>query len=80
MSALEVILLLLAVAALLQVVAHHLRIPHPALLVVGGAVLALTPGLPRVDLEPDTAFLIFVPPLLYYTALNTSLREFKRGF
>jgi CPA1 family monovalent cation:H+ antiporter len=78
-SALEVILFLLAVSAGLQVAARRWHIPHPALLVVGGAVLAVTPGLPRVELDPDTAFLVFIPPLLYWTALTTSLREFKRG-
>ncbi len=59
--------------------ARRLRIPHPVLLVLVGAVLAVTPGLPRLEIDPDTAFLIFIPPLLYWTALTTSLREFKRG-
>jgi monovalent cation/hydrogen antiporter len=47
------------------------------LLVCGGALLALLPGLPQVDLAPEALFLIFVPPLLYRTSLTTSLREFR---
>jgi Na+/H+ antiporter len=77
MPGLELVLLLLAVSAALQVIARRLRLPHPVLLVLAGAALALVPGLPRVTLDPETIFLVFVPPLLYHTAFNTSLRDFK---
>ena len=53
---LELILVLLAVAAVLEVVAHRLGVPHPALLVLGGLALALTPGLPRIEMDPETLF------------------------
>src|SRR5919205_585558 len=78
MIGLEVVLTLLAVSAALQVAARRWRLPHPLLLVLGGAALALVPGLPRVNLDPGVVFLVFVPPLLYWTAFTTSLREFKR--
>ena len=45
-----------AVAAVLEVVAHKIGVPHPALLVLGGLALALTPGLPRVEMDPETLF------------------------
>jgi hypothetical protein len=55
-------------------------VPHPVLLVIGGALLATLPGLPRVDLDPAVLFLVFVPPLLYRASLTTSLREFRAAF
>jgi CPA1 family monovalent cation:H+ antiporter len=78
-QALELILILLALAAAMDLVARRISVPLPSLLVVGGLVIALIPGLPRVDLDPDTVFLFFVPPLLYWAALNTSFRDFKEN-
>jgi Na+/H+ antiporter len=77
--ALELILILLAVAAALQLIGKWLAIPRPALFVLGGLLLAVTPGLPFVELPPDVVFLIFVPPLIYLAAFNTSYRDFRRN-
>jgi len=74
---LELILILLGAAAGLELLAHKLGVPHPVLLVLGGLGLALTPGLPRVEMDPDAVFLIFIPPLLYRAALLTSWRDFR---
>lgn len=74
---LEVILVLMGVAAALIHVAHRIGVPHPALLVLGGLALALTPGLPRVEIDPESVFLIFIPPLLFRAATLTSWRDFK---
>lgn len=78
MSAIELVVMLLAVSASLQVLARRINVPHPVLLVLGGLALALIPGLPRITIAPDTLFLIFVPPLLYWAALTTSFRDFTR--
>ncbi|HEX5438147.1 MAG TPA: Na+/H+ antiporter [Gemmatimonadaceae bacterium] len=80
MAGLELVLLLLAASAALQLVARRLHLPHPVLLVVGGAVLAMIPGLPPLALSPDVIFLIFIPLLLYVSALGTSLRDFEAEF
>ena len=80
MAALDLVLILLAASTALQVLARRWKLPHPVLLVFGGAALALAPGLPRVRLDPEVVFLVFVPPLLYWTAFTTSLREFKLEF
>ncbi len=80
MAALELILLLLAVSAGLRLVAERLAVPYAAVLVVGGLLLALVPGLPRVTLPPDVLFLIFIPPLLYSGAIAYPLRDFRREF
>lgn len=68
--------MLLAVAAL-ALLARKLHIPYPILFVVGGLLLALVPGVPRVHLDPDLVFLFFLPPLLFPAALFTSWRDFR---
>jgi CPA1 family monovalent cation:H+ antiporter len=79
MSALTLILLLFAVVAALRVVADRTGIPLPTLLVLGGLGIAFTPGLPHLVLDPDTVFLIFIPPLLFWAAIKTSLRDLRRN-
>jgi CPA1 family monovalent cation:H+ antiporter len=76
MSSLEVVLVLLVVAAALAVAAERLRVPHPILLVLGGLALAFVPGLPAVRIDPALVLLIFLPPLLFSAAWLTSWRDF----
>jgi monovalent cation/hydrogen antiporter len=78
MAGLELVLLLLAVSAGLRLVAERLTVPYAAVLVVGGLLLALVPGLPQVTLPPDVLFLVFIPPLLYAGAIAFPLRDFRR--
>ena len=54
-----------------------LRVPYPILLVLGGLVIGLLPGMPDVELPPDLVLVAFLPPLLYSAAFYTSLREFR---
>ena len=71
------ILLLLLAAALLVRVADLGKIPSPIVLVVGGLAIALIPGLPTVELEPDVIFLVFLPPLVYAAGWRTSPQELR---
>jgi CPA1 family monovalent cation:H+ antiporter len=73
-------LLLLLFVALFAGLARRLRVPYPILLVIAGLVLSFLPGMPRVDLNPDVVFLVFLPPLLYAAAWTLSWREFQRNF
>ena len=70
MSLIALILLLFAATAAMRVFADGSGIPLPTLLVLGGLGLAFVPGLPRLTLEPQTIFLIFIPPLLYWAAIH----------
>lgn len=56
--------------------ATRLRMPYAIVLVLGGLVLSFIPGLPRVDMEPDLVLLLFLPPLVYASAWQTSWRDF----
>jgi monovalent cation/hydrogen antiporter len=74
---LEIILGLLVAVAALATLATRLKVPYPILLILGGAVLGFVPQLPRVELDPELVFLLFLPPLLYVSALFTSWRDFR---
>ncbi|MFL5402598.1 MAG: Na+/H+ antiporter [Gemmatimonadales bacterium] len=78
MKHIDLILVLLTACVSLRVLAARFAVPHPSLLVLGGAALALVPGLPRSGLAPGVIFLIFVPPLLYRASVRAPLREFRR--
>jgi monovalent cation/hydrogen antiporter len=77
-TGLELVVLLLAVSAGLRVVADRIGVPYPALLVLGGLLVALIPGLPPITIPPATLFVVFVPPLLYWGARSFPLRDFRR--
>jgi Na+/H+ antiporter len=77
MPAVEVVLGLLVVVALLALVSHRLNVPYPIILVIGGLLLAMLPGLPPVQLAPSVVFLVFLPPLIFASGWSTSIRDFK---
>ncbi len=55
-----------------------LKIAYPIFLVISGLLISLIPGIPHITLHPDLVFLIFLPPLLYAAAWNTSWNDFWR--
>src|SRR5947209_1897884 len=73
----ELILALLVVVVGLGAVSPAIRVPAPIVLVLGGIVLALVPAVPDVVLAPELVFLLFLPPLLYAAAFDTSIREVR---
>jgi monovalent cation/hydrogen antiporter len=79
MENLEVFLVALFVSvALLNAIASWLNVPYPIVLVIGGLALALVPGMPTVELEPDLVLTIFLPPLLYSAAFFSDLRALRQ--
>jgi CPA1 family monovalent cation:H+ antiporter len=74
-----VILLLLVLVAAFAVVAQRLKVPYPIVLVLAGLVISFVPRIPRVPLDPNIVFVIFLPPLLYSSAWLMSWREFRRN-
>jgi monovalent cation/hydrogen antiporter len=67
---------LLAVVVGLSALATRLAVPSPIVLVVGGVLLSFLPGLPTIDLAPELVLLVFLPPLIYASAWQTSWRDF----
>jgi CPA1 family monovalent cation:H+ antiporter len=75
-----VFLLLLVFVAVFAGLARRLKIAYPILLVIAGLALSFLPEMPRIDLDPNLVFLVFLPPLLYSAAWTLSWREFQRNF
>jgi Na+/H+ antiporter len=71
-TALALALAALAIIVLVELVATRSGLPAAALLTVCGLIYGFLPG-PNVDLNPDLVLTFVLPPLLYNTALNSSL-------
>src|SRR4026209_906478 len=63
--------------ATLLAIAPALRIPYPILLVIGGLVLGVVPGMPEFELQPEVVFFGVLPPLLYISAVFAALRALR---
>jgi Na+/H+ antiporter len=53
--------------------------PTPLVLVVVGAAASFLPHVPDVQLDPDLVLHALLPPLLYATAVRTSLFDFRHN-
>jgi monovalent cation/hydrogen antiporter len=76
-STIQILVLLLIVSSAVAVAARRLKTPPAILLVLTGIVLALIPGLPRLQLAPEVALLVVLPPLIYSSSVAMSWREFR---
>lgn len=77
MHAAELLLALLVVVALLVTISRRIRVPYPVLLLLGGLVVGLVPGIPSLELDPEIVLLVVLPPLLYVSAFFTPIRDFR---
>jgi CPA1 family monovalent cation:H+ antiporter len=77
MKLLELLLGLVAFAVALGVLAQRIKIPMAVPLVLGGMLLALIPGLPALELDPELALALFLPPLLQASAYRTDWPAFR---
>jgi monovalent cation/hydrogen antiporter len=76
-ATIQTLLLLLAVIVTIAVLARRLNTAPSILLVIGGVLLALVPGLPPLELAPEIVLLVILPPLIYSAGVAMSWREFK---
>src|SRR5229473_8217869 len=76
-AAIQTLLLLVAVLVVVAVIARRINVAPTILLVIAGIGLALTPGLPRIELAPEVVLLVILPPLIYSAGVAMSWREFK---
>lgn len=77
MENVSIIVILLFGITFLGLLSNKFKFPFPIALVLSGLAISLVPGLPVVALNPEVVFLVFLPPLLYGAAWNTSWHEFK---
>src|SRR5215218_4987300 len=80
MEVFEIVVALLLGGAALAAVARKLGVPYPALVALAGAALALIPGLPTLELDPELALALFVAPVLIDAAFDTSLRDLRANW
>src|SRR5689334_8332935 len=77
MANVSIIVVLLFGITFLGILSNKYKFPFPIILVISGVVISLISGLPVIALNPEVVFLIFLPPLLYGAAWNTSWHEFQ---
>lgn len=73
---LATIIILLTVVTALAEITDRVKISYPILLVIAGMFIGFIPGLPVIELNPEIVFLVFLPPILYSAAWNTSWPDF----
>jgi CPA1 family monovalent cation:H+ antiporter len=79
MHEVEIVLALLVLVALLNLLARRIGVPYPILMTIAGVLVGFIPGLPHIELAPELAFLLFLPPILFAAAFLTSPRELVRN-
>ncbi|MFI6874971.1 Na+/H+ antiporter [Streptomyces sp. NPDC050400] len=74
-----VLVVLLGVAVLLgSAWGERLRVAPPVVLLALGVLIGFVPSLRAVELPSEVVLLLFLPALLFWESLNTSLREIRR--
>ncbi|MFI9103265.1 Na+/H+ antiporter [Streptomyces fildesensis] len=79
MLGLELVVVLGVAVLLCGVLSKRLRVSQPVLQLAVGVVLGFVPALRAVQFPPDVVLLLFLPALLYWESLNTSLRAIRRS-
>ncbi|APU39899.1 MULTISPECIES: Na+/H+ antiporter [unclassified Streptomyces] len=76
MDQLALLFVLLLGAVVMVPLGDRLGLPAPVLMTLGGAVLALVPAVPDVEVPPEYILPLVLPPLLYASVQRTSWRQF----
>ena len=71
----EYVYLVFIIVALVML-ANKLKLAYPIVLVLGGLALSFTKTFSNITIDPELIFFIFLPPLLYEAAWQTSWKEF----
>jgi len=80
MEGLEVTVLLGLTILTGALLAPRLRLALPLVLVILGLALGFVPALREIQLPPETVLLLFLPVMLFWESLTTSLRAIRRDF
>lgn len=79
MRGLELVVVLGLAVLVCSLIARRYRIAPPVLLFGCGVLLGFIPALRRAHLPPEAMLFLFLPALLYWESLTTSLREIRRN-
>jgi len=72
---LEIVVVIGVLVLLGGVLAPWVRLPAPLVQLLLGVAVGFVPGLGDVEMPPEVVLFLFLPALLYWESLNTSLRE-----
>ena len=76
-NTLEIVLGLLVLLIAGSVLARRAAFPEPLLFVPIGAAVSYVPGVPAISPHPDLILHVFLPLLVYATAINVPWRQFR---
>ncbi|GAA5026524.1 Na+/H+ antiporter [Microbacterium fluvii] len=79
MEGLEVTVLLGLAVLIGTVLAPRLRLATPLVLLIIGLLLGFFPQLREIELPPETVLLLFLPVMLFWESLTTSIRAIRRS-
>jgi Na+/H+ antiporter len=71
-------IILIVIILFLVMLGQKLKVAYPIVLVLGGLLLSLYPGVQVININPELIFVIFLPPLLYEAAWYTSWKDLWR--
>ena len=78
MEEVAVIVALVVGVVIVSAAARRWRLPAPILLVFAGLAVSFVPGVPEFELDPELVLVVVLPPLLYATAIRSSLIDIRR--
>ncbi|MDR6974324.1 CPA1 family monovalent cation:H+ antiporter [Streptomyces sp. 3330] len=77
MESLELVVVIATAILAMGWLARRTGISEPLLLLAAGGLIGLTPAFDSLSLEPEVVLLLFLPALLYWEALTSSVREIR---
>ncbi|MFD4554549.1 Na+/H+ antiporter [Streptomyces sp. NPDC058469] len=80
MDSLELIVAVAAAVLLMGWLSRRTGLSEPLVLLAVGCLVGLTPSFSSFALSPDVVLFLFLPALLYWEALTSSVREIRNNF
>lgn len=77
MLGLELVVVLGAAVLLGNALGQRFGVAPPVVLLIVGALIGLVPAVRQTQLPPEVVLLLFLPVLLYWESLTTSMREIR---
>ncbi|HEX8237981.1 MAG TPA: Na+/H+ antiporter [Abditibacteriaceae bacterium] len=71
---------LLLIASVVAMLGQRIKVPYALALVVSGLLIGAPRLLPTAHLDPHTLFTVFLPPLLFESALNIRIESLQRNW
>lgn len=67
--------IIILISSLLTIWANRIKVTYPVVLVIAGLIISFLPFLPNIEINHEIIFYIFLPPLIYSSAMALQLKE-----